>query len=69
MRKERIELDAEIANAARWLQEQVENNPYCDAAINLAVHAGNVKRVDYTLSTKLKPAENGGPHNANARHR
>jgi hypothetical protein len=57
-----IELDEEVAAAAQWLQQQIETHPYCDAGVNLAVHAGVVKRVDHTLSTKMKPAENGGRH-------
>lgn len=54
-----IELSPEVAEAAAWIQRQINENPFAEVAVNLSIHDGNVRRVDRTLTTKTKPTDSG----------
>lgn len=52
-------LRPEIEAAARWLQEQLDREPFADAGVLIAQHDGQIRRVDHTLTTKQKATAPG----------
>ncbi len=55
-----IELSPAIAEAARWVQEQLDRNPFSDVGFTATAHEGQVKRVSYHVTTKAVVPPDGG---------
>ena len=58
-----MNLSPEIAQAAAWVQEQINHKPFADVGFLVTVHDGQVRKTDYSLTVKTKvPSENGCGH-------
>ena len=57
-----MSLNPEIAKAAEWVQSQISQscNAFCDCGFTVSTHENDVRRVEFTLTTKIKPTQAGG---------
>jgi len=56
-------LSHEIAQAAAWVQEQIERESYADVGFIITIHDGEIRKTDYSITVKTKaPTRAGGPH-------
>jgi len=65
MRK--IEVSPMVAEAARWLEQTIENTDYGECSVVIRLHKGRVPMVEYSQTTKVKTSEphagmTGGKH-------
>lgn len=55
-------LRPEIEAAARWLQEQLDREPFSDVGVLISQHDGQIRRIDHSLTTKQKATAHGARH-------
>lgn len=63
-----MKLNPQVLKAAEWLTNQISQpeNAFCDCGFSVSTHAGEIRRVDYTLTTKTKPTNSGGVNYADS---
>ena len=54
MKTEALELSDAVIQAAKWLQELLEEIPFGEIGITLVIHNGEVTRLVKSISEKLK---------------
>lgn len=57
-------LRPEIQEAAERLQNEIDQHPFSTVGCALTAHAGEIRRIDYSLTVKTMPADKRGGHNA-----
>jgi len=59
-----MNLDPQILRAAQWVQAQLNKpeNGFSDCGFVVSSHNHEIRRVDYTLTQKIKPTQHGGRH-------
>ena len=48
-----------LLRAFEWINEQIEKNPFLDIGFELTVHAGEIRKVNYSITQKIIPATSG----------
>lgn len=60
-------MTAEIEACARWLEQQLSETPFGDAAVKITIHRGLISRVEQTRTVKLKTEPDNGTHHEHGR--
>lgn len=62
MKQEQL-LSPEVYEVAQWVQEQLEREPYVDVSVTVCQHGRQIRRIDYGITRKRKPNNDGGAGN------